>query len=62
MTHINEITFEGDTPWVKAMNLAHKYYEKGCDENLSEKERQDARESWYQIRYEIESGCYGNNT
>lgn len=62
MIHINELTFKGDTPWVKAMNLASDYYIKSYDENFSRKERDDAYESWCQIRYEIESGVHGNNT
>lgn len=62
MIHVNELTFKGDTPWVKVMNLASDYYTKMCDESLSEKERNNAYESYLQIRYEIESGVHGNNS
>lgn len=60
MIHVNEIKFDGDTPWIKAMNLANDYWTKYCDGSLSEKERHDNYESWSQIRYEIETGKYGN--
>ena len=60
--HVNELEFEGDTPWVKAMNLASDYFVKMTDENLSKEEKENAYESWCQIRYEIESGVHGNNS
>lgn len=60
--HINEIKFEGDTPWIKAMNQASEYWNKYCDESLTKKEKDDAYECWSQIRYEIETGKYGNNS
>jgi len=62
MTHVNELRFDGDTPWIKAMNKANEYWTKYCDETISEKERYDYYESWSQIRFEIESGMHGNNT
>lgn len=60
--HINEIKFKGETPWIKAMNIASDYWTKFNDESLTEKERHDAYECWSQIRFEIETGCHGNNT
>lgn len=58
MKHINEIRFEGDTPFEEAMNIANDYWTKFTDVRLSEKERDDAYESWAQIRYELETGKY----
>lgn len=58
MIHINELRFEGESPWVIAMNLANDYWNKYQNTNLSEKERNDNYESWMQIRYEIETGKY----
>ena len=60
MTHINELKFEGGTPWIKAMNLASNYYAIWKN-STDKKEAGDAYESWCQIRYEIESGVHGNN-
>ena len=57
MIHVNELKFEGDSPWVKAMNRANDYWTKYCDETLPEKERHDNYEYWSQIRFEIESEC-----
>ena len=62
MIHVNELKFSGETPWVKAMNLASDYFVKMNDESLSKKDRENAYESWCQIRFEIESGVYGNNS
>ena len=61
MKHVNELRFEGDSPWVKAMNEANDYWTKYCDDSLSDEEREDNYESWHQIRYEIETGRYGNS-
>ena len=58
IAHINEIQFKGDSPWIKAMNQASVYWSNYCDESLSEKQRNNAYESWMQIRYEIETGKY----
>ncbi len=62
MIHVNELKFEGETPWVEAMNRANYYYERYCDDTMTEAERENAYESWCQIRYEIESGVHGNNS
>lgn len=58
MKHINELRFEGETPFEKAMNIANDYWTKWFNETLSQKERDDAYESWMQIRYELETGKY----
>ena len=58
MKHINEVRFKGDSPFEKAMNIANDYWTKFSDETLPEKERDDAYESWAQIRYELETGKY----
>lgn len=62
MIHVNEIKFEGDTPWVKAMNKANDYFTKSVDNSLTEKERQENHDLWFDLKFEIEMGVYGNNS
>lgn len=62
MKHVNELKFEGDTPWIKAFNEASDCWSKYCDESLTEKERHNNYYLWSQIRYELESGRHGNNS
>lgn len=61
MKHVNEIKFEGDTPWVKAMNKANEYWIK-YNNASDDKNREMYYEMWLQIRFEIESGIHGNNS
>jgi hypothetical protein len=58
MVHINQIRFEGKNSWEEAMNIANDYWTRFCDENLTQKERDNAFECWMQIRYELETGKY----
>jgi hypothetical protein len=62
LKHVNEIKFEGDTPWVKAFNEASDHWLKYCDGSLTKEERHFNFEQWSIIRYELESGRYGNNS
>lgn len=62
LKHVNEIRFEGATPWIKAMNQANEYYMKSIDISLTEEERNKNHNLWFDIRYAIENGVYGNNT
>lgn len=62
MKHVNELRFEGDTPWIKAFNEASDHFTKYMDDTLSTEDRHFHYEQWGLIRYELESGRYGNNT
>lgn len=62
MIHVNEIRFEGDSPWVKAMNKANDYYTKSIDNRLTDSERQLNHDLWFDIKFNIEIGMYGNNS
>lgn len=59
--HVNEIRFEGDTPWIKAMNLANEYWT-AYNNADNEKDKDEYFYKWTDIRFEIESGMHGNNT
>jgi len=61
MKHINEIKFDGNTPWVKAMNKANEYWT-AYNTATSEKEKDKYFYMWSDIRFEIESGMHGNNS
>jgi len=60
--HINEVTFKGDSPWVKAMNKASEHWKNYCDDTLSDEEQKKAFLQWQDIRFQIETGCFGNNS
>lgn len=62
MIHVNELRFEGETPWVKAMNQANDYYMKSVDDQITEAERQLNHDLWFDIKFNIEMGVYGNNS
>jgi len=62
MMHVNELTFEGETPWIKAMNESNYYWTKYCDESLSKEEQHKNFTLWQDIRMDIEMGLYGNNS
>lgn len=61
MKHVNEIRFEGETPWVKAMNEANDYWI-AYNKATTEKEKDMYFDMWSDIRCEIELGLHGNNT
>jgi len=61
MKHVNEIKFEGDTPWIKAMNKANEYWTK-YNNAQTEKEKDEYFFKWTDMRFEIESGVHGNNS
>ena len=56
MIHLNEIKFEGETPWIKQFNLCSDYWQKYTGQSLSEQERQEAGEMWTQERWVLEQG------
>jgi len=62
MKHVNEIRFEGKTPWIKAMNKANEYYVNSMDERLTEAERSLNHDLWFDTKFDIEMGVYGNNS
>jgi len=59
--HVNEIKFEGETPWIKQFNLCSDYWQKYTDESLSEDEREVYGRKWQNARYELESGAHNDN-
>lgn len=62
MKHVNEIKFEGNTPWEKAMNEASHYYIKSIDDSLTKEERDRNHNMWFDLKFAIELGLYGNNS
>jgi len=56
--HVNEITFEGETPWIKQFNLCSEYYQKSTDETLSVEEREKFKGKWMTARWELETGAH----
>lgn len=62
MKYINEIKFEGDNPWVKAMNECNTYYMNSIDETLSKEEQERNHNLWFDLKFNIELGVYGNNS
>lgn len=62
MKHVNEIKFKGETPWIKAMNKASDYYIKSMDDSLTEDERNKNHNLWFDLKFDIEMGVYGNNS
>lgn len=58
MTHVNEIKFEGTDRWTTQFNLCSDYWKKSNDETLSEAERKEAFDKWFEERQRLELGIY----
>lgn len=61
MKHVNEIKFEGDTPWVKAMNKANEYWT-AFNNATTEKEKDKYFDMWLNTWSEIEREMHINNS
>lgn len=59
MIHVNEIKFEGDSPWVKQFNYCSDLWAKATDKNSSEEERDKYFRKWETARFELETGVHG---
>jgi hypothetical protein len=58
MKHINEIKIVGEGKWNKQFNLCSEYYQKAQDESLTEQERKNYLDKWFEERQRLELGIY----
>lgn len=56
--HINEITFEGKDRWTKQFNRCSEHFIKAQDQSLSEKEKEESFQLWFEERQRLELGIY----
>lgn len=54
--HIHEIHLEGNTPFVKTFNNCSDLYLRSIDQSLSEEERKQAFDDWFNLRQQLELG------
>lgn len=54
--HVNELILPGNDPWTNAFNSCSDHYIKAHDEKLSQEERDEHLEIWFQQRQCLEQG------
>ena len=58
MIHVNEVHFEGEDRWTKQFNLCSDYFIKSQDKSLSDEERKEWLDKWFEERQRLELGIY----
>lgn len=58
MKHINEIKIVGEDKWNKQFNLCSELFMKAQDESLTEQERKNYLDKWFEERQRLELGIY----
>ena len=58
MKHINEIKIDGEGKWNKQFNLCSELFMKAQDESLTEEERKNYLDKWFEERQRLELGIY----
>jgi DNA topoisomerase VI subunit A len=58
MEHINEIKIDGEGKWNKQFNLCSELFMKAQDESLTEEERKNYLDKWFEERQRLELGIY----
>lgn len=58
MKHINEIKIVGEGKWNKQFNLCSELFMKAQDESLTEHERNNYLDKWFEERQRLELGIY----
>lgn len=56
--HIHEIKLEGGGRFEAQFNLCSDYWQKAHDESLSEEERKEQLDLWFEERQRLELGIY----
>jgi len=58
MKHINEIKIDDEGKWNKQFNLCSELFMKAQDESLTEEERKNYLDKWFEERQRLELGNY----
>ncbi len=58
MKNINEIKIDGEGKWNKQFNLCSELFMKSQDESLTEEERKNYLDKWFEERQRLELGIY----
>ena len=56
--HINEIKLEGEDRFTKQFNKCSDYFQKAFDKSLSEEEREENFNMWFDEKQRLELGIY----
>lgn len=56
--HVNEFHINGNDTWTNAFNSCSDWFLRSIDQSLTEEEREEAKEIWFQKRQCMELGIY----
>lgn len=56
--HVNQIKFSGEDAWTKQFNLCSDLFIASNDESLTDEERRDYHNQWFEQKLRLELGHY----